>query len=170
MGQYQQLETVKWQCSLTGKLEEFSIIKIVEMVNVLGRNVKAAHIYWVPVTGNLSCDDDYLEPLDNPDYNLQQDFRAYRQKLGLLTPEQVHQIRQNYKLNQEQYALVLGMDCQQLVDIENGLRLQSDQQESLFRLSQDEVIFEQLAKSKRPVLATDQYQSVQKILNDIGKP
>lgn len=158
---YQVLQTIQRQRPLTGELETFTVIVVDEVTKVRKREIQARHVYWVPEKMTLTEEANYLEPIDEPDYNLKNDFKIYRQKFDVLTPAEIKQIRENYQLSLRQYALVLGMSYSTLSEIENGLVLQSDEQESLFQLSKNHLAFRQLVQTKRHVLPVSQFQKIQ---------
>ena len=161
---YKWLKDIERKRALTGEIEEFSVISVTEEVKVRRRVITAVHTYWVPKGADLRDDNNYLEPIDNPDYNLQLDFGEYRKRFGVLTPDQIKEIRQGYHLSLRQYALVLGISYSTLSEIENGLVLQSDEQESLFRMSESSQAFTRLVQSKVAVVPERQYQSIRQKL------
>lgn len=156
----QKIGTIEITKALTNRPERFTIVKLEEIVKIRQRSIKIMHTYWVPIDEDWSNEDNYLEPIDHPDSNLQLDFRQYRDQFGLLTATVIRQIREGYRLSTKQFALVLGIDQDILADIEAGLLLQTDVQESLFRLARVRGAFESLVHAKRAIIPVDQYQKI----------
>jgi len=159
--EYKVIKTVEIERTLTGRLANFTVISLEETVLVRRREVQMTHIYWVPAGERLDDEDNYLEPIDDPDFKLQADFREYRRRFGVLTPEAVREIRENYQLSLRQFAMVLGMSYSTLSEIENGLVLQTDEQESLFRLSQNNGAFATLVQAKKAIMSASQYEKIE---------
>lgn len=157
---YKIVKTIDLVRTLTGQPAHFTVISLDEVVQVRRREIKMTHVYWVPEGENLDDPENYLEPIDDPDFNLQADFREYRHQFGVLTPAAVRQIRESYQLSLRQFALILGISYSTLSEIENGLVLQTDEQESLFRLSQNERAFAALVQAKKAIMSVSQYQKI----------
>jgi len=161
MAIYQVIKTVQIKRALTGEQETFTVVQGTEMFCVRGRQIQSTHIYWVPAGEDVADEENYLAPVDDPDYNLQLDFQIYREKYGVLMPAEVKKIREDYQLSLRQYALILGISYSTLSEIENGLILQSDEQESLFQLSRNRVAFKNLIVAKEAVMSARQFQRIQ---------
>lgn len=159
--EYKVIKTVEIVRELTGRPADFTVISLEETVQVRRREIKMVHTYWVPADERLDDEDNYLEPVDDPDFNLQADFREYRRQFGVLTPTAVRKIRENYQLSLRQFAMVLGMSYSTLSEIENGLVLQTDEQESLFRLSQNSAAFVTLVQAKKAIMSESQYEKIE---------
>lgn len=157
---YKIVKTIDIVRTLTGQPAHFTVISLDEVVQVRRREIKMTHVYWVPEGERLDDPENYLEPIDDPDFNLQADFREYRHQFGILTPMAVRQIRESYQLSLRQFALILGISYSTLSEIENGLVLQTDEQESLFRLSQNERAFAALVQAKKAIMSVSQYQKI----------
>lgn len=157
---YHVIKTIEIVRALTGQPARFTVISLDEVVQVRRREIAMTHTYWVPLGDDLGNDENYLEPIDDPDFNLQADFREYRRLFGVLTPQAIREIREGYQLSLRQFALILGMSYSTLSEIENGLVLQTDEQESLFRLSQNERAFADLVQAKRAIMSAMQYQKI----------
>lgn len=158
--QYKVIGTRKIVRALTGQPARFTAISLDEVVQVRHREINMTHVYWVPMGEDLDNEENYLEPIDNPDFNLQADFQAYRRQFGVLAPHEIRAIREGYQLSLRQFALVLGINYSTLSEIENGLVLQTDEQESLFRLSQDEQAFAKLVQAKKAIMPDSQYRKI----------
>ncbi|MCH5464084.1 helix-turn-helix domain-containing protein [Levilactobacillus tujiorum] len=154
------IKTIEIVRALTGQPARFTVISLDEVVQVRRREIAMTHTYWVPLGDDLDNDENYLEPINDPDFNLQADFREYRRLFGVLTPQAIREIREGYQLSLRQFALILGMSYSTLSEIENGLVLQTDEQERLFRLSQNERAFADLVQAKRAIMSATQYQKI----------
>jgi len=156
----QKIGTIEIARTLTDHPERFTIVRLEEIIQVRQRSIKMMHTYWVPIDEDWSNEDNYLEPIDHPDSKLQLDFRQYRDQFGLLTATDIRQIREGYRLSLRQFSLLLGSDQDVLAEIESGLLLQTDLQESLFRLAQVCGAFESLVYAKRAIIPADQYREI----------
>lgn len=118
---------------VTGKLEKYFIIEIEEETKVQFESFMANHRYWVLEGRDITDFDEYMEPLNDPDYNLKRDFQKYRKQYNFLSPEAISNYRKQLGLNLREAALILAMSFSTLSNIENGLILQSYDQEIKLR-------------------------------------
>ncbi|KRK98669.1 hypothetical protein FD04_GL000403 [Secundilactobacillus odoratitofui DSM 19909 = JCM 15043] len=117
--------------------EQFNVIETVEKVTINGVTFLAHHRNWLPVVIDLNEVDEYLEPLDNPDYNTQIDFQLFREICGFLTAAEVKANRIELGLSLRQTAALLSMGYGTLSAIENNQILQSYDQELKLRLMEN---------------------------------
>ncbi|WP_143463099.1 hypothetical protein [Levilactobacillus enshiensis] len=119
---------------LMGKDSFFTIIEL-EETHLIGNDpLTEIHRYWVPENCNIHDEDAYLEPLNDPDYNIRQHYALYRQRFHFLTATEITVARQNLDLTLDEAALILGLDVVKLSGIENHGSLQFFDQEILLRL------------------------------------
>ena len=69
----------------------------------------ANHRYWVLEGRDITDFDEYMEPLNDPDYNLKRDFQKYRKQYNFLSPEAISNYRKQLGLNLREAALILAM-------------------------------------------------------------
>ena len=166
---YQFLRNVQIKRATTGEIVKYVVVQGNEQVQVRDWQVESVHQYWVPASADWTDETAYLAPIDDPDYNLRQDFQLYREHYQLLLPAEIKKIRVATHLSMQEYALVLGIDWQCLRDIEDGLVLQSHAQESLFRLAQDKSLFKEVLVAKKSVLPSKTYSRLlEKLAMDSG--
>jgi putative zinc finger/helix-turn-helix YgiT family protein len=74
---------------------------------------------------------------------------ALRAKVGLLTPEEMHQRRSELELGQEELAEYLGVDAEAIARWESGALLQSRAMDKLLRLFFESEEVRRLLRQKR---------------------
>ena len=112
----------------------FSIIELQESVLINGDRLKNTHRYWVPAGDNLADAKNYVEPLTNPNENLDSDYQLYRQQFNLLTPQEIRQAREVLGLSRVTAALLLSLSETQFTAIEDDDLLQTRKQDAKLRL------------------------------------
>lgn len=119
---------------ITGKETTYTVITVQETELIAGDPVENTHRYWVPANADLADTANYLEPLDQIDQNFDSDYQRYREQFGFLFPEDIKSAREGLGLTLREAALLLAMSFSTLSNIENGLILQSFDQEIKLRL------------------------------------
>ncbi|MFC6261853.1 hypothetical protein [Levilactobacillus fujinensis] len=114
---------------LTGAPIEFNVIEVDEEVVMFDAPLTNTHRYWVPATVEIDDEEEYLEPVDDPDYNFRMDFALYRDKYHFLLPDEIKLVRKRLGLTIREVGVVLAIDPQQLSEIEDNVALQSFDQE-----------------------------------------
>ncbi|KRL93705.1 helix-turn-helix domain-containing protein [Levilactobacillus hammesii] len=109
----------------TGSSSRYSIVAVTETSLVANEYITSQHHYWIPATAEMTNRQAYLEPLDDPTYNIRQDWMTYRQQFNFLQPTEIKAAREKLGLTLREAALVLGMSFSTLSNIENGRTLQS---------------------------------------------
>ena len=114
---------------ITGAPVAFQVIEVEERLTIFSEPIANTHRYWVPATADIDDEEEYLEPIDDPDYNFRADFAIYRQKYHFLQPEEIQAARQQLDLSLAEAAVVLGLEVDFLADIEANMALQPYDQE-----------------------------------------
>jgi len=114
---------------LTGAPVEFNVIEVDEEVVMFDAPLTNTHRYWVPATVEIDDEEEYLEPVDDPDYNFRVDFALYRDKYHFLLPDEIKLERRRLELTVSEVGAVLAIEPQQLSEIEDNVSLQSFDQE-----------------------------------------
>jgi len=141
----------------TGQYEKFEVITFEEEVEVNGKKFTNEHTYW-----KLLQNGELFAPFDNPDLNLDSDYKIYRELMGLLSPTQVKAIRDNYELSLRDFAKLLGIGYATLSKIENGA-IHSSMHDALLRLASDPYAFyTQLLVPKKNLIDKQLYQALSK--------
>ncbi|WP_143463040.1 hypothetical protein [Levilactobacillus enshiensis] len=134
---------------LTGAPVEFNVIEVDEEVVMFDTPLTNTHRYWVPVTVEIDDEEEYLEPVDDPDYNFRMDFALYRKKYHFLEPGEIKLARKHLGLRIGEVAVILAMDPQQLIEIEDDVALQSFDQEIKLRWLMERSIFAEIVNTHR---------------------
>lgn len=145
----------------TDREESYKLIKIEENVEIKGDEFKVSHCYY-----QRESDNELFEIFDNPDFNLDRDYDAYRNKNNLLSPIKIKQIREEYNLSIRDFSNIFGISYSNLSAIENGA-LQSKYLDSMFRLASDPYAFMTLVKARESDLESDKYVSLLRILESL---
>lgn len=132
----------------------YTEIEIEETTKVRKHWVTNPHLYWVPAGVDLEDPDGYLEPLEDPDLNIRRDWSRYREIYQILTPAAIKANRERYQLSGREYALILGISHSSLSELENGLVLQSDEQDSLLTMAANQTAFYQLLRRRQAIFTT----------------
>jgi len=112
----------------------FTIIELQETVRINGEKIKNTHRYWVPAGDNLADAENYVEPLTNPEENLDSDYQLYRRQFNLLMPQEIRQAREALGLSRATTALLLNLSEPQFSAIEDDDLLQTRKQDAKLRL------------------------------------
>ena len=96
-------------------------------------DLEVTNVYWRSPDGEL-----WLNP-DNPMENSKNSFSVYRQRKGYLQPEEIRAVREKTGISLNKFAELIGIGKSSLSLIENNLRVQSKEQDSLFKLIKTEV-------------------------------
>jgi len=119
---------------LMGRDTFYKIIELKETHLIGNDPLTVNHRYWVPECCDIHDEEAYLEPLDDPDYNIRRHYTLYRQKFNFLTAIEITSARENLNLTLDEAALILGLSASKLSGIENHGGLQSFEQEIQLRL------------------------------------
>ena len=118
-------------CEKCGRFVETEIQKKSETLKVKGMEITLD----VDTCVCQTCGATVFSP-DVDDNSLKQFYREYREKAGLLQPEEIRAIRGEYGMSQETFAKVLGMGAKTIARYENG-SLQDEAQNNLILLMRD---------------------------------
>jgi len=137
---------------ITGAPVEFKVIEVEERLTIFSEPIANTHRYWVPAAADVDDEEEYLEPVDDPDYNFRTDFAIYRRKYNFLQPEEIRSARQHLGLSQAETAIVLGVDESLLADIEANMALQPYDQEVKLRWLLSPIALQDFARSHQEIL------------------
>ncbi|HBT48684.1 MAG: Transcriptional regulator, XRE family [Caldanaerobacter subterraneus] len=102
-------------CPVCGKEQETEVIEKEEVSTVRGDEIKAlARIRVCSVCGEELFDEELEEE------NIQRVYDIYRKKHGILSPEEVRNIRESYGLSQRAFAKLLGIGEASIARYETG--------------------------------------------------
>jgi len=122
----------------------YTEIEVEETTKVRKHWVTNPHLYWVPAGVDL----------EDPDLNIRRDWSRYREIYQILTPAAIKANRERYQLSGREYALILGISHSSLSELENGLVLQSDEQDSLLTMAANQTAFYQLLRRRQAIFTT----------------
>ena len=83
--------------------------------------------YWQDKDGELWVD------FEDPNENLRKAFIEYRRRKGFMRPEEIKELRRKLELSTQDFAKMIGIDCDELVQIERNSRIQTLSQENFFK-------------------------------------
>lgn len=89
--------------------------------------------------------------------NLLTAYAQYRQKHGMLQPDEIRQIREKYGLSQVAFARVLGLGDKTIARYENG-SIADMAQNNLIALMHSPGNFEELLEKSKAKISDDEYQ------------
>ncbi|ERM92511.1 XRE family transcriptional regulator [Caldanaerobacter subterraneus subsp. yonseiensis KB-1] len=102
-------------CPVCGKEQETKVIEKEEISNVRGDEIKAlARIRVCSVCGEELFDEELEEE------NIQRVYDIYRKKHGILSPDEIRNIRESYGLSQRAFAKLLGIGEASIARYETG--------------------------------------------------
>ncbi|NNG65783.1 type II toxin-antitoxin system MqsA family antitoxin [Caldanaerobacter subterraneus] len=102
-------------CPVCGKEQETEVIEKEEVSNIRGEEIKAlAKIRVCSVCGEELFDEELEEE------NLQRVYDIYRKKHGILSPDEIRNIRESYGLSQRAFAKLLGIGEASIARYETG--------------------------------------------------
>ncbi|KRN02939.1 hypothetical protein FD13_GL001255 [Levilactobacillus senmaizukei DSM 21775 = NBRC 103853] len=108
--------------------EVFTDVTQTEKVSVKHLNdLIVQHHYLRDSTGELWVD------FDHPLENVQADFAAYRQRLGLMSPQEIYELRSSLGPTVREFSEKLGLGSSTVSQIENNQRVQTGYQDNLFK-------------------------------------
>jgi len=106
---------VKKFCPVCGTEQETKVIEKEEVSTVRGDKIKAlARIRVCSV-----CDEELFDE-ELEEENIQRVYDIYRKKHGILSPEEIKNIRESYGLSQRAFAKLLGIGEASIVRYETG--------------------------------------------------
>ncbi|MGO3791317.1 MAG: helix-turn-helix domain-containing protein, partial [Enterococcus gilvus] len=152
-------KTIEKRSTETGKVERYEHITIKEKIEIKNETFDVLHEYYKRLS-----DGELFEPFDDPDKNLNKDYDLFRKKHGLLSPNQVKQIRNKYELSIRDFSEILGISYSNLSAIENG-GLQAGYIDNLLRLADDPYAFLKLISEKKQIYPTKVIDKIVPILN-----
>ncbi|NNG67895.1 type II TA system antitoxin MqsA family protein [Caldanaerobacter subterraneus] len=102
-------------CPVCGKEQETEVIEKEEVSNIRGDKIKAlARIRICSICGEELFDEELEEE------NIQRVYDIYRKKHGILSPEEIKNIRESYGLSQRAFAKLLGIGEASIARYETG--------------------------------------------------
>jgi len=122
------MSKVKEQCAMC--LNEYSdeLFRMID-IEVKGETFKVQEHYYKC----LKCGEEFINPYDSID-PLDQAYREYRKRHGLLQPEEIRDFRTSYGLTQIELAALLGLGDVTISRYENGA-LQEPVYDNLLRFA-----------------------------------
>lgn len=113
---------------------KYQKIQISESVTVRNISFNSPHYYLVEEGLDIHDPQNFEVPFDNPDVNLRADYQIYREKVGFLQPREIKKVREHLRLSLREVSAILGISYSTLSEIENGLVLHSQIQDTLLRM------------------------------------
>jgi DNA-binding transcriptional regulator YiaG len=144
--------------------EQFHVIEQPETYQIQKIPVTIQAQYWVPLRADLQDQAQYLLPLDDPDYNIQLAYAAFRKAAHYLTPTEMRSARQHLGLSLRETALILGLSYSTLSELETGKILQNQLQETALEMllepAQIQHLVQQRSYQLQQKLSAPHYQRI----------
>jgi len=102
-------------CENCGELVSYQIMIKRDTYNINGKEITITAEISICFNCGAELLDIYLESR-----NLRRAYKEYAEKYGLVTADEIKSIREEYGLNQEVFARILGIDKATLARYENG--------------------------------------------------
>lgn len=133
-------------CPNCGKENGLSLVRETEAFNVRGEIIPVDVEYY-------RCEEcgEELVQLRTDDDPLDKAYREYRQRKGLVQPEEIREFRQNLGLTQKEFSEILGIGVASLSRYENGA-LQEQAHDQLLKYGMDTTNLLKLIEEKPHVL------------------
>ena len=112
--------------------------------------------------------DHYFYSIEDEEDKFQAAYREYRKRKGLLQPEEIRAIRNQYRLSQKSFSLSLGWGDITIHRYETGA-IQNDAHNDVLRMIRDFNNFKQYFEAKKNILEPDLAKLVQKAIDNIEK-
>ncbi|MGI1691680.1 type II toxin-antitoxin system MqsA family antitoxin [Thermoanaerobacter uzonensis] len=134
-------------CPVCGKEQETEVIEKEEVSNIRGDEIKTlARIRVCSVCGEELFDEELEEE------NIQRVYDIYRKKHGILSPEEIKNIRESYGLSQRAFAKLLGIGEASIARYETGA-LPEKSLSNMIMLLRDPKNMEKLLEKNEDVLS-----------------
>lgn len=146
-------------CPICDSVSELSSKSRDEKFNVRGEKftIKVKYLLCGNCGGELEDPEEEYDPLDEA-------FREYRKKMGMVQPEEIRKFRKKYKLSQQELSRLLGFGGATLSRYENGA-LQDEVHDKLLRLIMDPYNFMEIIQRKTAVLDKEKKLQLIDMLN-----
>lgn len=154
---------------IAGAEEKYTIIELRERVTIHTEALENVHQYWVKSGMDIHNEDNYFEPLNDPDFNLRSDYELYRKSFNFLSPDEIKDNRNHLGLTLREAATVLAISYATLSNIENGLVLQSYSQETKLRFMDNITRFCDLAETHKSLIAQKKGIDVDRLFNKLRR-
>ncbi|EIV99918.1 type II toxin-antitoxin system MqsA family antitoxin [Thermoanaerobacter siderophilus] len=134
-------------CPVCGKEQETEVIEKEEVSNIRGDEIKAlARIRICSICGEELFDEELEEE------NIQRVYDIYRKKHGILSPDEIKNIRESYGLSQRAFAKLLGIGEASIARYETGA-LPEKSLSNMIMLLKDPKNMEKLLEKNEDVLS-----------------
>jgi len=134
MQKYELIEKVMMKCPLCDKLHELELRKTIATTIIKEVYVDYEEIYYFCETGIAG--ENGFAPAGIYDKNLMNAKNVYRVKMGLLTSDEIVNIREQYGLSQSDFSKLLGWDEVTISRYETKA-IQNESEDKILRLIRD---------------------------------
>lgn len=147
----------------TGQEETYKKIIVEEEVYVKKEKFTLNNSYYQRLS-----DGELFEPFDDPDYNIKNAYKLYRNKFNLLSSDEVINIRKMYQLSIREFANILGISYSNLSLIENG-GIQAKYIDNILRLSRNVYAFKRLVEERKLEFSDEEYNKIMSRVSYLSK-
>lgn len=141
-------------CPNCGKQDSLTLIREVEEFNIRGESIPVEVEYY----RCEACGEEMM-PLRMENDPLEQAYREYRRRKGMVQPEEIREFRQKFGLTQKEYSELLGIGVASLSRYENGA-LQEQSHDHILRFSMQPENLLRLIEEKPAVLADEKREEL----------
>lgn len=134
-------------------------IKNSQVITVRGESIPVAAEYFLC----KRCNGEYEEPREGFD-PLDQAYREFRRRKGMLQPEEIKDQRKRLALTQKEFSIILGIGIATLNRYENG-SLQSESHDQTIRFAMDADHLREMINNKRNKLPPE---TIERLINQPG--
>lgn len=152
---------MKGICPNCEEMRKLELIKSIEEIVVRGEpiNVEVEYLRCTVCGSKFNDPESDRDPLEDA-------YRIYRLQHGMLQPEKIKELREQYGLNQQELSAILGWGGATLSRYENGA-LQDDAHETILRLIQEPHNLLELVEQKPEVLSEKKRERLLALLDEI---
>lgn len=152
----------KYVCPKCAEYREVSVRQEKETYPVRGENITVdASVAYCACCGKQV----WVDELDNE--NLRKAFDAYREKHGLLSPERIKAIREQYGLTQTSFAKILGLGEKTITRYEGG-NIPDAALNNLLLLAEDSSNFGKLLERDKDKIPVEEYRKASAAIHKIN--
>jgi putative zinc finger/helix-turn-helix YgiT family protein len=160
---FKELSRINTECPVCEAEKDLVYGETIEVLKIRGKSIEvASKIYYCP-EGNH-----YFHAAEDEEEKFQSAYREYRKRKGLLQPEEIKRIREQYGLSQRSFARLLGWGEITIHRYESGA-IQDPAQNDVLLLIKDFDDFKKYFESKRHSLAPEFAKKIKEKITAVEK-
>jgi putative zinc finger/helix-turn-helix YgiT family protein len=160
---FTKIREVKDECPLCEGMRNLIYGRQQEKIRVRGEEIDVfVNLFYCP-TG-----DHYFQSFDDDEKRIQSAYREYRKRKGFLQPEEIKQIREQYKLSQRNFSRLLGWGDITIHRYESGA-IQDDAHNDILLLIKSFEDFKKYFEKKKNSIDSEIVQKVEEKITEIER-